>query len=280
MPKSKEEQEREAGQAGSGEGAGSPEPKYLTEEALQEALSGFASQFQEYFDGIHGQVSQLGSQVQNMQRRSAQPRQPQQPILPELPDFHEMLQNQDSYSLRRMFEQMNNRYESRLNRAMQMIERINSQRQQEQTEKMYYDHFMNQVNAAVKQFPRFADPQARDYFEHQVAAAIANSGGNVRSVNVLQIAKGMDTWLGSLGAGAAGAAAAAAGAEGGGEGGEPPAPPAGPGAAPKGTASKPTEKTADTSKITDWESFDKAADEELPKIEEMRAAEGGMEEME
>jgi hypothetical protein len=257
-----------------GESQGSP--SYVTSDAFQEAMGSVASEFQQHFDSFNHQLQSLTNQLGTLNRQRTAQRQPKPPAIPELPDFHNIMAEGNSYEMRKILAERDAHYQQLIERNARRTEAVENRMRRDEMERRYLEYFQGQTNSAAKQFPMFQDPKARNYLEHQVAAVVANCGGDIRRVNVLQIAKELNDWTQAM------KSAALTEKTGGmptpgiepGAGGETTSP----GAPPKGTASKPRLKDFDASTIKDEADLDKAVEEFMPQIEEMRAAEEGWEE--
>ncbi len=195
---------QEPGQPAGGAPEGAPAPKYLTEEAfeqrvaaaIQEGLGGVAGQYQSQIDQMQANMNLMYTAM-NQQRRPAQPQPPKQ-SMPNLPDFHNMMQEGDSYGIHNMLKERDAHWQQQISDLARNNQQISQRINQEREENAIYEHFNRQTDEAARQFPIFTDPEARRYLEHQVAAvahAERYAGRNPRGVNVLQVARQMtDHW--------------------------------------------------------------------------------------
>jgi hypothetical protein len=159
-------------------------PDYLTRAAFEEAMGGFSSSQQQRIDELNQQLRAMAAHQKRMAQPAPQPTK-SEPLVPPLPDFA----NMDQYKFHELMGKLANGPMEQIQKLQQRLESFEqSQRQQTEADRTY-QLFNTQTEEAKRLFPIFQDKDNFELLTNQVVAAVYQSNGNPRSVNVPAIAK-------------------------------------------------------------------------------------------
>jgi hypothetical protein len=164
--------------------AAAPAPEYLTRAAFEEAMGGFSSSQQQRIDELNQQLRAMAAHQKRMAQPAPQPTKTE-PLVPPLPDFA----NMDQYKFHELMGKLANAPMEQIQKLQQRLETFEQSQRQQSEANSIYQMMTSQTEEAKRAFPIFQDKENMELLQNQVVAAIYQSNGNPRSVNVPAIAK-------------------------------------------------------------------------------------------
>lgn len=210
--------------------------EYLTREALDEVMSGFAGQYQGGLEEMRGQLNQMAQALTRIYQGRGQQTQTNKPQIPDYPEFAEM----DVHGFQKLLKSMNDDQTKRWETMQRRMEMMEQDRRMERDAEKYFNYLRSQTETAISKFPVFQEDWAKELLANTISVQANNVRGNLHNLNVMKIAQGLAGNLEKFRAAQAAAAAAESGQPGG--TGIVPAGGGGSGAPPKGTPSRPGQK--------------------------------------
>ncbi len=173
------------------DGAGqepAPQPSYVEQGAFDSAIAGMASDSNKRSQNINQQIQELRQMMVAQNQRRQQPRQERTPVIPDYRQFAEM----DQLDLHSTLSKMTSAHQTEMSAMRKQLGAVQQQVQRNRYEREFHAYVTGQTDQAVRENGKvFKSPEMKSLLQHQVAAHIQASGGDLNRVNIPEIARNL-----------------------------------------------------------------------------------------